>query len=76
MSVTEAAGAQVVIAKLQHITVKEFLPLLGISEADLSAWTPKLNKPDMAAESIAYRFGAQLAVFWGSRWCSHEAVQM
>ena len=49
---------QVVRAKFQQITVKEFLPTLGIREGDLRSWRPRLRQPDVAIEfMIAYRFG-------------------
>lgn len=52
----------VVIAKIQDITVREWLPLLGISEHDLRTATPHSNagdKPDLSVEfsTAAYRFG-------------------
>ena len=57
-----ASGVQVVRAKLQHITVEDYLPTLGITKAELMNWSPKSNKAAIAIEfSIAYRFGAHPA---------------
>lgn len=52
---------QVVAGKIQQITVRDFLPLLGISEAALRSYKPTSDKADMSVEfMIAYRMGAYL----------------
>jgi hypothetical protein len=49
---------QVVVAKLQTITVREFLPALGITMADLRRWVPKTQNPNISVEFLmAYRMG-------------------
>lgn len=56
-------AVQVVIAKMQDITVREWLPLLGISEADLRSAAPLSDKVHNSAaisvefSTAAYRFG-------------------
>ena len=51
--------AQVVIAKMQQITVKHFLPALGLPEALLRHHEALSGVPDISTEFfIAYRFGA------------------
>eukprot|EP00892_Ulva_mutabilis_P005365 jgi/Ulvmu1/31/UM001_0033.1 len=48
----------VVTAKWQQVVLTEFLPALGISQADVEQATPLDNRPDMSMEfSIAYRLG-------------------
>ena len=48
-------GLQVIIAKLQQITVKEFLPvLIGVSLKELRAWDPLSDKPDISVEVRNY----------------------
>ena len=55
------ASLQVVIAKLQHITVKHFLPTLGISEQELRSFTPMRDDAKMGVEfSVCYRMGHDL----------------
>lgn len=47
---------RVVIAKLQKVVLEEFLPSLGISQADLEAAQRLVNSPDTSTEfSMAYR---------------------
>jgi hypothetical protein len=61
---TDGAPTQVVIAKMQQITVKEFLPKLGIRMSTLKMHGRKarLNVPDISLEFAvaAYRFGHDL----------------
>jgi hypothetical protein len=46
-----AAALQVVIAKLQIITVREFLPIIAsVPEEELRAWRPLSDKPDVSVE--------------------------
>jgi hypothetical protein len=53
-----AGMLQVVVGKLQTITVAEFLPALGIKQADLRRWKPKTQNPNIAVEFLmAYRMG-------------------
>lgn len=57
---------QVVVAKMQQITMTEFLPALGITEADLrSAPCPQRSVADSKFVTVefatsAYRFGHDL----------------
>ena len=52
---------QVVQAKLQQITVKEFLPLLGLSERSVRNYCSNKATADISIEwMIAYRFGHDL----------------
>jgi hypothetical protein len=45
------AALQVVIAKLQVITVDEFLPIIAsFDKAELQAWKPFSDKPDTSVE--------------------------
>lgn len=49
-----AAVLQVVIAKLQVITVGEFLPVIAsFLEEELRAWKPVSSKPDVSVEARA-----------------------
>jgi hypothetical protein len=49
---------QVVVGKLQTITVGEFLPAFGITGADLRKWKPRSQTPNIAVEFLlAYRMG-------------------
>eukprot|EP00892_Ulva_mutabilis_P004032 jgi/Ulvmu1/1/UM001_0001.1 len=51
----------VVIAKFQQVVLTEFLPALGITQADLSSASRLINTPDVSVEfSIAYRLGHDL----------------
>eukprot|EP00892_Ulva_mutabilis_P005792 jgi/Ulvmu1/3585/UM169_0003.1 len=51
----------VVIAKLQQVVLTEFLPALGISQAELEATERLINTPDTSTEfSMAYRMGHDL----------------
>ena len=51
----------VVKAKFQQVVLTEFLPALGISQADLEAADRLINTPDVSVEfSIAYRLGHDL----------------
>eukprot|EP00892_Ulva_mutabilis_P000477 jgi/Ulvmu1/1042/UM104_0028.1 len=51
----------VIIAKFQQVVITEFLPALGITEADLRGATRLINFPDVSVEfSIAYRLGHDL----------------
>ena len=51
----------VVIAKFQQVVLTEFLPALGISQADLEGAARLINTPDVSVEfSIAYRLGHDL----------------
>lgn len=52
---------QIVIAKLQQITIKHFLPSLGITENVLRSHVPKHDRATVAVEFfLAYRFGHDL----------------
>jgi hypothetical protein len=45
------AALQVIIAKLQIITVREFLPIIAsFDESELRAWKPFSDKPDASVE--------------------------
>lgn len=46
-------------AKIQQITLREFLPVLGISEDAVRSATPKSTSPEISVEfaAAAYRFG-------------------
>jgi hypothetical protein len=47
-----AAPVQVIIAKLHVITVGEFVPIIAsFGEADLRAWKPLSDKPDISVEA-------------------------
>ena len=49
---------QVVVAKTQHITLKQFLPAIGIPETRVRSWVPTIDDPQISVEFfIAYRFG-------------------
>ena len=49
----------VVIAKLQQVVLNEFLPSLGITQADLESAQRLINTPDTSEEfSMAYRCAA------------------
>ena len=49
---------QVVVAKSQHITLKQFLPAIGIPETRVRSWSPTIDDPQISVEFfISYRFG-------------------
>ena len=49
----------VVIAKLQQVVLTEFLPALGITQADLESADRLINTPDSSEEfAMAYRCAA------------------
>jgi hypothetical protein len=51
-------AVQIVTAKFQQITVKQFLPALGITESALRSFQPAIDLIDVSVEfQIAYRFG-------------------
>lgn len=54
--------SQVVVAKIQQITVKEFLPAIGIPYKQLRKTKPLLSTPDISIEfaTAAFRFGHDL----------------
>ena len=68
-------GVQVVSAKMQQITLREFLPILGISEASVRSATPMTNSPQVSVEfaMAGYRFGHDLVP---KRMGSLDAVQL
>ena len=51
-----------VSAKMQQITLREFLPILGISEASVRAAKPMTSGPQVSVEfaMAGYRFGHDL----------------
>jgi hypothetical protein len=53
---------QVLSAKMQQITLREWIPVLGISEAAVRGAKPKHSGPDISVEfaTAAYRFGHDL----------------
>ena len=52
-------GLQVVEAKIQHITLNQWLPHLGIAAEDVRNWKSKSSKPDVSLEFfVGFRFGA------------------
>lgn len=68
LSLTRRCVLQVVIAKIQDITVREWLPLFGISESELRSMiandrtTAPAATADLTVEfsTAAYRFGHDL----------------
>jgi hypothetical protein len=62
-----SAALQVIIAKLQIITVREFLPIIAsFDEGELRAWKPFSDKPDTSVEVRA------LACNCGLCWRTHS----
>ena len=54
-------GVQVVIAKTQQITLRHWLPLVGISEESVRNYSPEVSGADISLEFfITYRFGHDL----------------